>query len=250
MGVPQESRCTVYPCYIASGGASLKLHLWQLGFTSDSYIRGSTTAYNVFKVMEKDMLDGGNTAKHPIEVVQFLGGKVPGQGVKAADNMTSICLWVIQRSYFNGSLSDAEQGHIAAPREGGPERHAHQINSVHERVKDLKIHKTRTELIMEPANQHSSREKVRSSKITTEEIALMNNVLQMSPWFQRRLKIMYQYLNPAHTSAPTKLLSSKLLNAATEPSVKKEERVQPLTISVTPFPARLSARSLVSLLSL
>ena len=86
----------------------MKLHLWQLGFTSDSFIRGNTTAYNVFKVMEKDMLDGGNTAKHPIEVVPFLGGKVPGQGVEAFDIMTSIgssvvtsayliCLWVIQK---------------------------------------------------------------------------------------------------------------------------------------------------------
>ena len=52
-------------------------------------MRGSTVAYNVFQVMEKDMLDGGNTAKHPIEVVPFLGGKVPGQGVEAFDIMTT-----------------------------------------------------------------------------------------------------------------------------------------------------------------
>ena len=30
---------------------------------------------------------------------------------------------------------------------------------------------------MEPVNQHNIREKVRSNKITTEEIAAMNNVL-------------------------------------------------------------------------
>ena len=79
-----------------------------MGFASDSFIRGSTTAYNVFKAMEKDMLDGGNTAKHPIEVVPFLGGKVPSQGVQAIEIMTSIgssvvtsayliCLWVNQK---------------------------------------------------------------------------------------------------------------------------------------------------------
>ena len=33
---------------------------------------------------------------------------------------------------------------------------------------------------------------------------------------------MYQYQNPAHTSAPTKLLRSEFLNPATEPSVEKE----------------------------
>ena len=75
LGVPQETRCTVYPCYISSSAATLNLHLWQLGFASESFIRGNTPAYNLFKVMEKDMLDGGNTAKHPIEVVPFLGGK-------------------------------------------------------------------------------------------------------------------------------------------------------------------------------
>ena len=90
-------------------------------------------------------------------------------------------------------------------------------------LQQKKIRKTRKELIMEQVNQHSSREKVRSSKITTEEIVAMNNVLQMSPWFQRRLKIIYQYQNPAHTSAPTKLLASKSLNPATEPSVDNEE---------------------------
>ena len=108
MGVPQECMCTVSPCYISSGAATLKLHLGQLGFTSDGFIRGNTTAYNVFKVMENDMPDGGNTAKHPIEVVPFLCGKGPGQGVAAFDIMTSIgpsvvtsaylvCLWVIQK---------------------------------------------------------------------------------------------------------------------------------------------------------
>ena len=71
--------------------------------------------------------EGGNTAKHPIEAVLLLGGEVPGQGVEAFDSMTSKGLWVIQRGYFNVRLSDAEKGHIAAPREGDPERHAHQI---------------------------------------------------------------------------------------------------------------------------
>ena len=96
----------------------MKLHLWQLGFTSDSFIRGSATPYNVYKVMEKVMLDGGSTEKHPIEVVPFLGGKVPGQGVEVSGSMTSIgssvvtsayliCLWVIQRGYLNGPLSVA-----------------------------------------------------------------------------------------------------------------------------------------------
>ena len=94
--------------------------------------------------MEKDMLDGGNTAKHPIEVVPFLGGKVPGQGVEAFDIMTSIgssvvtsayliCIWVIQRGYFNGPLSDAEKATLQPLAK--VVLSVMQINSDHEPVK-------------------------------------------------------------------------------------------------------------------
>jgi hypothetical protein len=65
------------------------------------------TKTGTFKIMEKDWLACGNTAKHPIEVVPVLGGTVPSQGVEGFDIMTSICLWVVQRGYFNGPLSDA-----------------------------------------------------------------------------------------------------------------------------------------------
>ena len=90
-------------------------------------------------------------------------------------------------------------------------------------LQQKKIRKTRKELNMEQATQHKSREKVRSSKITTEKIVAMNKVLQMSPWFQRRLTIIYQYQKRFHTSAPTKWLASKFLNPATEPSVETEK---------------------------
>jgi hypothetical protein len=222
--------------------------------------------------MEKDLQDGGNTEKHPLEIVPFLGGGVPSQGVEAFDIMTTIvasvvtsgyliCLWVIEKGFFNGLLDDAAKVKLMTLADRVV-RVMH-INAVYEPVQDLrdaafksnkgkieaakrptptilsfafsyvrvatdilqqkKIRKTREELIMEQVNQHNSREKVRSSKTTMEEIITVNNVLQMSNWFQRRLKIIYQSKIPADTSMPTTLLASKLLNPSTEPSVKKEE---------------------------
>ena len=72
-------------------------------------------------------------------------------------------------------------------------------------------------------NAHNAREKVRSSKIKTDDIAALKNVLGMSPWFIRRLKVIYQYQSPHCTAVPTQLLAPKFLNPSREPSVKREE---------------------------
>ena len=68
----------------------MQLHLWQIGFTEASFIRGGTSAYNVFKCMEKDCHDGGSTQKYPIEICPFLGGGLPGEGIEVFSIMTSI----------------------------------------------------------------------------------------------------------------------------------------------------------------
>jgi hypothetical protein len=125
----------------------MKLHIWQLGFTAESFIRGCTAAYNVFKVMEKDLQDGGNTEKHPIEIVPFLGGGVPGQGVEAFDIMTTIgasgvtsayliCLWAIEKGFVNGLLDDAENVRLMTLADRVV-RVMH-INAVYEPVQDLR----------------------------------------------------------------------------------------------------------------
>ena len=79
VGVADQSLSDVYPPYPTSGIMNMKLHIWKLGFTADSFIRGSTAAYNVMMVMEKDLRDGGKTEKYPIEVLPFVTGKTPGQ---------------------------------------------------------------------------------------------------------------------------------------------------------------------------
>ena len=52
----------------------MKLHLWQLGYAESSFVRGATNAYNVLKCLEKDLIQGGQTEKYPIEVVPFMHG--------------------------------------------------------------------------------------------------------------------------------------------------------------------------------
>ena len=111
LGVGESVLDTTYPASTTTGIGSMKLHLWQLGFTEASFIRGATSAYNVFKCMEKDCLDGGATQKYPIEICPFLGGGLPGEGVEAFSIMTSIggsvvtsayliCLHAIRAGYF------------------------------------------------------------------------------------------------------------------------------------------------------
>ena len=270
-GVEAESRFGVYPEY-ATGVTSLKLHLWHLGFSAESFIRGSTAAYNVITVMEKNLRDGGNTERFPIEVVPFFTGKEPGQGVSAFDIVTSIgasvvtsayliCLWIIEQGYFNGPFDDAEKARLSPL--ASIVLSIMNINAVYEPFKDVKdavfksnkgkieasqrprptilsyyysysrvatdiLHqkksrKTRTELVMDQVQQHNVQEKVRASKIKTVDIAALKNLLGMSDWFTRRLKIIYQYQSPVYTSVPTQLLASSFLSTSTEPSVNKEE---------------------------
>lgn len=78
-------------------------------------------------------------------------------------------------------------------------------------------------VLVSQVSAHNAREKVRTSRIKTDDIAALKNVLGMSPWFVRRLKVIYQYQSPVCTSVPTQLLASKFLNPSTEPSVKREE---------------------------
>ena len=78
LGVVPAAFNDKYPEYIANGKANLSLRLWQLGFTENAHIRGATSAYNVFKCMERDCLNGGNTLKYPIEILPFMAGGEPG----------------------------------------------------------------------------------------------------------------------------------------------------------------------------
>ena len=271
-GSVEESRCAVYPPYLTAGVGHLKLFLWQLGFTPDAFIRGSTAAYNVLRVMEKDVLNGGNTAKYPIEVVPFCNGDVPGQGVEAFSLTTSIgssvvtsayllCHWMLGKGYFNGPFSDVEKQNMRELAE--MVKSVLHVSAVYEPVKDLgdavfrsnkgKIEasqrpkptilsyiasyskvahsilsrsrgrKSKRELVLEQVIAHNAREKVRQSKIKTDEIAAMKHVMEMSETFQRRMKIIYQVQSPQYTSCPTSLLAMKMLSSSTEPSVKKDE---------------------------
>ena len=53
---------------------------------------------------------------------------------------------------------------------------------------------------MEQVKAHNNREKVRTDKIKTDEIAALSNVLGMSQWFIHRLKIIYQVQKPQSQS--------------------------------------------------
>ena len=174
-----------------------------------------------------------------------------------------ICHWVMEKGYFNNvSLEDAaeksrlaplakliisvmhikamyepvqdikdaafksNQGKITAGARPQPTilSYAHSYSRVAAEIqKQKKTRQTRRELVMEQVNQHNQREKVRKDKIQTDQINALSNVLNMSTWFVRRLKIVYQFQKPQCTSVPYTLLSSKFLAASTEPSVKKEE---------------------------
>ena len=126
MDVVKESRCQVYPDY-PTGLTCVNLHLWQLGFSDDSFIRGATAAYNVFRCMEADILKGGMTSKYPIEIVPFLGAKGPGEAIAPFEIMSTIgasvvtsayliCHWVMEKGYFNNvSLEDAAEKARLAP---------------------------------------------------------------------------------------------------------------------------------------
>ena len=214
LGAIGARRLEVYPEYALLGCISnMKLHLWQLGFSTDSFIRGHTAAYNVMMVMEKDIRDGGKTEKYPIEVVPFLTGKLPGQGVEAFSIMVTIgasvvtsayliCLWVIEKGYFNGPFDDAEKARLWPL--ATIVRSIMDINCVYEAITDLqdavfksnkgkieanmrpkptilayahsysrvatdilhqkKSRKSLKELVMHQVLQHNVQEKVRSNK--------------------------------------------------------------------------------------
>ena len=273
MDVVKESRCQVYPDY-PTEVTHMDLHLWQMGFSADSFIRGATAAYNVFRCMEADVQKGGMTSKYPIEIVPFLGTKGPGEAIAPFEIMAAIgasvvtsayliCHWVIEKGHFNDvALEDVTEKARLAPLANVIISVMH-IRAMHEPVKDMKdaafksnqgkitagqrpqptilsyVHaysrvaieaqkknktwQTHRELVMEQVNQHNQREKVRKDKIKTDEISSMGNVLLMSEWFMRRLKIIFQYQKPSCTSVPYVLLSAKFLSASSEPSVKKEE---------------------------
>ena len=93
----------------------MKLHLWQLGYAESSFVRGATNAYNVFKCLEKDLIQGGQTEKYPIEVVPFMQGEQPGTPILNHSIVTSIgasvvtsayliCIRVMDKRYFNVQL--------------------------------------------------------------------------------------------------------------------------------------------------
>ena len=145
VGVADQSLSDVYPPYPTSGIMNMKLHIWKLGFTADSFIRGSTAAYNVMMVMEKDLQDGGKTEKYPIEVLPFVTGKTPGQAIESFEIMTSIgasvvtsaylvCLWVIEKGYFDV----AGQGVQELVPLANIILSIMRVNTVHEHIKDLK----------------------------------------------------------------------------------------------------------------
>ena len=272
MDVVKESRCEVYPNY-PTALTHVELHLWQLGFSADMFIRGATAAYNVFRNMEADIQKGGMTSKFPVEIVPFLGSKGPGEPIAPFEIMSTIggsvvtsayliCFWVMEKGFFNVSLGDATEKSRLAPLANLIISVMH-IKAMYEPVHDMKdaafksnqgkitagqrpqptilsyVHaysrvaaeiqrknktrQTRRELVMEQVNQHNQREKVRKDKIKTDEINSLSNVLPMSAWFLRRLKIVYQFQKPQCTSVPYTLLASKFLSASAESSTKKEE---------------------------
>ena len=120
----------------------------------------------------------------------------------------------------------SNQGKITAGQRPQPTilAYSHSYSRVAVDIKQKKkTRQTHRELVMEQITQHNQREKVRKDKISTLEINALSNVLPMSDWFTRRLKIIYQLQKPGCTSVPYALLASKFLCASTEVSVKKEE---------------------------
>jgi hypothetical protein len=83
--------------------------------------------------------------------------------------------------------------------------------------------KHKSQLILDQVNQHNSHEKVRASRIKTEEIAALKNVAETSLEFQRRMKIIWHLQAPPYTSVPNCLLASRFLSPTCEPTVRKEE---------------------------
>ena len=90
-------------------------------------------------------------------------------------------------------------------------------------MKKTPTRNTFKESVMEQVTQHNQREKVKRDKIKTDEISSLSNLLHMSEWFVRRLKVIYQLQRPTFTSMPYSLLSPKFMNCSTEPSVTKED---------------------------
>ena len=225
LDVVKESRSQVYPDY-PKAVAYMDLHLWQLGFSADSFIRGPTAAYNVLKCMDADIHNGGMTSKFPIEIVPFLTSKSPGETIAPFEIMTTIgasvvtsayliCHWVMEQSYFNVTLDVTEKARLA-PLAKVIISLMH-IRAMHEPVKDMRdaafksnkgkisagqrpqptilsyahsysrvaidikkrtnTRKTFRELVMDQVNQHNQRERVKRSKIKTDEISSLSNVL-------------------------------------------------------------------------
>ena len=118
-----ESQSQVYPDYLEAA-THMELHLWQLGFSADSFIRGPTAAYNVFKCMEADIQNGNMTSKFPIGIVPFLSSKSPGEAIAPFEIMATIgasvvtsayliCHWVMEQGYFNVTLDVTEKARLA-----------------------------------------------------------------------------------------------------------------------------------------
>jgi hypothetical protein len=84
--------------------------------------------------------------------------------------------------------------------------------------------KSRQELIVEQIVNHNKKETVRSSRIKTDEIAALKNVVLMSDWAQRCLKVIWQSQLPPYSSVPITLLASRFLNPAQEVKVNKDEK--------------------------
>ena len=84
--------------------------------------------------------------------------------------------------------------------------------------------KSRSELIVDPIVNHNKKETVRSSRIKTDEIAALKNVVVMSRWAQRRLRVIWQSQLPPFSSIPITLLASKFLNPAQDVKVNKDDK--------------------------
>jgi hypothetical protein len=147
VGGVEESRCPVYPPYVGSGNHNILLHLWQLGFVGNSFIRGSSTCCNVLKVLEKDILQGACTTKYPIEVVPFAMGKLPGDAVEAFSLVTSIgscvvtaaycfCVYVIDKQLVSGDLDEVGNRERLRPL-CGRVLEALNVSAIHEPSQDL-----------------------------------------------------------------------------------------------------------------
>jgi hypothetical protein len=84
--------------------------------------------------------------------------------------------------------------------------------------------KSKQELIVEQILNHNKKETVRSSRIKTDEIAALKNVVVMSDWAQRRLKVIWQSQLPPYSSVPITLLASRFLSPTQEVKVNKDEK--------------------------